>query len=259
MKKTIVFMAASAMLLWRVSGNEPEDAVKFHVPFENSCHAVVSEGDEKGAPGGKPVFVDGVRGKGIRSGKGGTAIRFMRENNIDFDNPGTVNVWFKIDCEHGTPGPAIPFWGVGADDKRGILTVGVLNDPMKLCPCRRQIGFLLISRKRPKYAKAYAVTTGSRRICSGWHLLSSAWSGNKLFVSLDGVPYRSFELEKPLSNAELGYQKRFGVGWSYERWPYVIDEFTVYGKKLSDAEIKEIYENGMKNPGGENKNDESAK
>ena len=257
--KTVVFLAACAMILSSVSGDELEDAVKLHVPFENSCNAAVSEGEEKGAPAGKVIFVDGVYGKGIRSGKGGTAIRFMRENNIDFDNPGTVNVWFKIDCEHGTPGPAIPFWGVGSDDKRGILTVGVLNDPMKLCPCRRQIGFLFISKKRPKYARAFGVKTGQRRICSGWHLLSSAWSGNKLFVSLDGVPYRSFELEKPLSDEELGYQKRFGVGWSYERWPYALDEFTVYGKKLSDDEIRKIYENGMKNIGKENKNDEGAK
>jgi len=257
--KIPIYLAVSTAFLSPVLGDGLEDAVKFHVPFENSCHAVVSEGDEKGSPSGKVLFVDGVHGKGIRSGKGGAAVRFMRENNLDFDNPGTVNVWFKIDCEHGAQGPAIPFWGIGADDKRGIMTVGVLNDPMKVCPCRRQIGFLLISRKRPKYARAYAVTTGERRICSGWHLLSAAWSGNKLFVSLDGVPYRSFELEKPLSNEELGYQKRFGVGWSYERWPFALDEFTVYGKKLSDDEIKKIYENGMKNIGGENKNDESAK
>jgi hypothetical protein len=248
--KAFFCLAVCAVFLGSAAGDELEDAVKFHAPFENSCNAVVSEGDEKGSPSEKAVFVDGVYGKGIRSGKGGAAIRFMRENNLDFDNPGTVNVWFKIDCGHGTQGPAIPFWGIGADPQKGILTVGVLNDPMKLCPCRRQIGFLFISRKRPKYARAFAVGTGARRICSGWHLLSAAWSGNKLFVSLDGVPYRSFELEKPLSNEELGYQKRFGVGWSYERWPFALDEFTVYGKKLSDAEIRKIYENGMKNIGG---------
>jgi len=259
MKKTIVFLAVSAMFLCRVSADELEDAVKFHVPFEDSCDAVVSEGAEKGDPAGNPIFVDGVYGKAIRSGSGGSAIRFMREENLDFDNPGTVNVWFKIDCEHGTQGPAIPFWGVGADPQKGILTVGVLNDPMKLCPCRRQIGFLFISKKRPKYAKAYSVNSGARRICSGWHLMSTAWYGSKLFVSLDGSPYRSFELEKPLSNEELGYQKRFGVGWSYDRWSFELDEFTIYGKKLSDAEIEKIYEDGMKKIEGEKKDVKTEK
>lgn len=257
MKKTILLPALSVIFLNCAFGNELDDAVKFHVPFETSCNAVVSEGEEIGAPAAKPVFVDGVYGKGIHTGKGGSAIRYMRENNLDFDNPGTVNVWFKIDCEHGTQGPAIPFWGVGSDTQKGILTVGVLNDPMKLCPCRRQIGFLFVSKKRPKYAKAYAVNSGTRRICSGWHLMSAAWSGNRLFVSLDGTPYRSFELEKPLSNEELGYQKRFSVGWSYERWPFELDEFTIYGKKLSDAEIGKIYEDGMKKIEGE-KNDVKA-
>jgi hypothetical protein len=94
---------------------------------------------------------------------------------------------------------------------------------------------------------AFAVNSGKQRICSGWHLMSTAWSGNKLFVSLDGTPYRSFELDKPLSNVELGYQKRFAAGWSYERWEFAIDEFTVFGKKLSDTEIQKIYEDGMKN------------
>ena len=246
MKKVIYFVFCS-IFSFNIIADEITDSVKFHVPFENNCNAAVAEGDEKGAPAGKSIFVDGVYGKAICSGKGGTAIRFMRENNIDFDNPGTVNIWFKIDCKHGTQGPAIPFWGVGGDANKAIMTVGVLNDPMKVCPCRRQTGILLISKKRPKYAKAYAVNSGARRICSNWHLMSTAWSGNKLFVSLDGTPYRSFELDKPLSNAELGYQKRFAAGWSYERWGYAIDEFTVFSKKLSDAEIQKIYEDGMKN------------
>lgn len=243
----MILSAGVLLLALSVVGDELGDAVKFHVPFENNFNAIVSEGEEKGDPTGKKVFIDGVFGKAVRSGKGGAAIRFMRENNIDFDNPGTANIWFKIDCEHGTQGPAIPFWGIGADANRGIMTVGVLNDPMKVCPCRRQIGILLISKKRPKYAMAFAVNSGKQRICSGWHLMSTAWSGNKLFVSLDGMPYRSFELDKPLSNVELGYQKRFAAGWSYERWEFAIDEFTVFGKKLSDTEIQKIYEDGMKN------------
>ena len=243
----MIYLAVLALLSCNLIGDDTSDEVKLHVPFENNCNAAVAEGDEKGSPAGKTIFIDGVYGKAICSGKGGAAIRFMRESNIDFDNPGTVNVWFKIDCKHGSTGPAIPFWGVGGDANKSILTVGVLNDPMKLCPCRRQLGFLLISKKRPRYARAYAVNSGARRICSGWHLMSAAWSGNKLFVSIDGVPYRSFELEKPLSNEELGYQKRFGIGWSYERWPFALDEFTIYNKKLSDTEIKKIYDDGMKN------------
>ena len=54
-------------------------------------------------------------------------------------------------------------------------------------------------------------------------------------------------MEKPLSNEELGYQKRFGIGWSYERWPFALDEFTIFSKKLSDSEIKKIYDDGMAN------------
>ena len=229
-----------------LAANELEEAIKFHVSFNGSCHAEIAEGNEKGDPTGKPVFQTGIAGQAVLCGKKGVASRFIRQDNIDFDSPGTVNIWFKLDVPCGSPGPAIPFWGIGADDKKGMLSVMVMNDPMKHCPCRRQIGYLLISKKRQKYAKAYTVGSGSRRICSGWHLLSTGWAGNKLYVSLDGTPYRSFELEKPISNAEFSYARRFGTGVNYTKWNYLIDEFTIYGKRLSDTEIKTLYDKGSK-------------
>ena len=248
MKKITSLFTAALVLgcIFHLSADNLEDAVKFHVPFDGDCNAAVAEGDEKGDPIRKPEFHPGIYGKAILCGGKGTATRFIRKDNIDFDNPGTVNVWFNINTPCGSTGPAIPFWGIGADDKRGILMVTVMNDPMKQCPCRRQIGFLMISKKRPKYARAFTVGTGKRRICSGWHLISAAWSGNKLYVSLDGTSYRSFELDKPLSNAEFGYARRFSSGVHYTKWHYLIDDLTVYGKKLSDSEILAIYDKGMK-------------
>lgn len=225
--------------------DELEDSLKFSVPYDGSPDAVLAEGAAKGAPAGKVQYIDGIYSKAIISGKNACAVRYMKADNLDFDNPGTITLWFKIDCPHGTPGPAIPFFGIGNSADKGILMLTILNDPMKICPCRRQIGFLFISQQRK--SKAYVVNSGEKRICSGWHLLSGAWSGNRLYVSLDGSPYRSFELEKPLSNAEFEYCKRFAIGANYDKWQFSIDEFRIYGKRLSDDEINSLYDNGMKN------------
>ena len=222
-----------------------DDFLKFHAPFDDSVEAVVAEGESAGKPVRKAHFTQGVFGKALKCGKGGTGVNYLVKDNLDLDNPGSVTLWFKIDCEHGTTGPAIGFFGTGYSTEKGILSLTVLNDPMKYCPCMRQIGFMLFSKRRK--TKNYTVLSGKNPICSGWHFLVGSWAGGKLFVSLDGQPCRSFEPDKPLSNAEFEYCKKFGVGSALDRWEYAIDDLRIYGKRLSDSEIKSLYDEGIKN------------
>ncbi len=228
-----------------VFAENPEDSLKFSAPLQTSADAVLAEGSPKGEVRGKLQFTAGMGSeKALQGGKGGASIVYAREENLDLDTPGTITFWFKIDCEHGAKGPAITFCQIGSSIDKGILSLQVVNDPMTVCPCRRQIGFMFFSKARRH--KAYMVGTGSRRICSGWHLLSGGWAGNRLYVSLDGTPYKSFELATPVSNQEFSYIKRFGVAASSAKWNFAMSDFRIYGKRLSDAEIRSVYEAGMK-------------
>lgn len=238
----MVFLTLSAFSL--CADNGLDDFLKFHATFDDSVEAVVAEGESAGKPVRKANFTQGVFGKALKCGKGGTGVNYLVKDNLDLDNPGSVTLWFKIDCVHGTKGPAIGFFGTGYSTEKGILSLTVLNDPMKYCPCMRQIGFMLFSKRRK--TKNYTVFSGKNRICSGWHFLTGSWAGGKLFVSLDGQPCRSFEPDKPLSNAEFEYCRKFGVGSALDRWEYAVDDLRIYGKRLSDSEIKSLYDEGIK-------------
>ena len=248
--KARVFLGAFAALLFAclpLTAEETlDDFLVFHAPFDGSVAPTVAEGETAAYPLRKAAFVPGIFGQALKCGIGGTGVNYMAKDNLDFDNPGTVTLWFKIDCACGTQGPAIGFWGTGNSAEKGMVSLTVLNDPMKQCPCMRQIGFMLISQRRK--TKSYSVFggKGDNRICTGWHLLSGAWSGGKLYVSLDGQPYCSFEPDKPLSNAEFEYCRKFGVGSALDRWEYAIDDLRIFSKRLSDQEIQSIYNTGTR-------------
>ena len=77
-----------------------------------------------------------------------------------------------------------------------------------------------------------------------WHLLVFAWSKNKIFMSIDGAPLSSKELTRDISDSALP-SAHFSIG-AESLQSYLLDELTIYSRKLSDTEIVEIWQRGNK-------------
>lgn len=235
----LIFSAAAAA---GFAGDIPvaQEALSFKVDFDGNCEATIANGKAKAHEvRGKAQYLPGVKGQALVSGKGNACVIYECKDNLDFDKPGTVLLFFKANSDwHKNPQPGITLWGLG--NNNGYICVRIPNVPKNVCPCRRRFELLTLSIKGRK-DKAYTLQMPAlSRICRNFHMISIAWAGDQLFMSCDGQPYRSFKQPRPLANADFTV-KRFAVGHAYSN--FLVDDFRIYSKKLSDAEIQKIWEN----------------
>lgn len=198
---------------------------------------------------GKTAFTAGVNGgKALLSGKNGATIIYECKNNLDFDKPGTLMVWFKAaENWHKNPPPFIIFWGLGGGPK-GYLGLRISRYPVKDCPCRRNLE-LWIYHADPKRKPATLTLQPptESKLCQGWHLVALAWSGDQVFMSYDGTPFRAYKLDQPITNADYKHFTHFSLG--FQDSSFLLDDFRIYGKKLSDDELLKIWQQGIKKGG----------
>lgn len=189
---------------------------------------------------GKQSYAKGVKGYSLRCGKGGAKIRYSSSQNIDFDRPGSLSFWFFTDnWRKGIGEPRIVFFAT--ECSKGYIGLETENDPKNISPLERKI--LLRILYSPVIADCcLALPAIGIKGDSMWHLLVFAWYGNSIYMSLDGVPFSSKVLANKISTKALP-STDFSVGVeSFQN--YLLDEFRIYSRKLSDAEVKTIWERG---------------
>ncbi len=231
-------MAASAKIV-------AADALTMSVNFnDGTTSAELANGrntpvEERGAV----KFVEGLHGsKALVSGSSGATIIYECKDNLNFDAPGTLMLWFKSNAEwHKTPPPPVVFWGLGGQNG-GYLGVRISSMPTNVCACRRQLELMLYYCTQRNDATYTLQPPALSKLCRGWHLMAMAWSGSQMFLSFDGMPFRPYQMEKPLSNAEYAHCSAFALG--YPGSEFLLDDFRIYGKKLSDEELQEIWNVG---------------
>jgi hypothetical protein len=216
------------------------DALLFKVDFENNCDATIANGNDKAYQiRGKATYLPGLDGKAILSGKGNACIIYECKDNINFDNPGSIVMFFKSNSNwHKTAQPGITLWGLG--NNKGYIGLRISNHPKNICPCRRTFELLILDVKGRKNKGYYLQMPALSRICKNFHMISIAWAGSNLYMSCDGQNYRVFPQVRPLSNQDFANSKRFAVGNTTSS--FLIDDFRIYGKKLSDEELSSIWE-----------------
>lgn len=213
----------------------------FKVDFDNNCDATIANGNDKPHQiRGKATFLPGLDGKAILSGKGNACVTYECQGNIDFDKPGSIVMFFKANSNwHKTTQPGITLWGLG--NNKGLIALRISRNPQSSCPCRRTFELLLLDIKGRKN-KVYSLQMPAlTRICKNFHMISFAWAGGNLYMSCDGQNYRVYKQIRPLSNADFVHCKRFAIGNTTSN--FLIDDFRIYGKKLSDDELALIWEN----------------
>ncbi len=234
MKKVmLLFMTASAIIA--AAGEK----INLKVDFENSTTAQVAKGRKTASEfRGKTVFDNGFAGKALRFGKNAGCVLYNTQKNLDFDQPGTIVMRIKAENWHNAKGGKVTFWGLG--NANGHIVFQISDAPADKCPCQRRLEVVILHSKKRRNVRYAINLPANNPICDGkWHSVAFGWDGDKILLSYDGMPFRAFKLQTPFSNAEFAHSPRFALGTNFGL-NFLIDDFVIYGKKLSDAEIRKF-------------------
>lgn len=218
------------------------DAITFEQNFDNqTLLPEMSGGNAKPIlVFGKQSYAKGINGYSLRCGKDGAKIRYSAKNNIDFDKPGSVSLWFFADNWQKSAGmPRVLFFAT--ENSKGYIGAETENDPKNIPILERKIRLRILYSQLISDSYLALSAIGSKAD-NMWHLLVFAWHGNSIYMSLDGTPFSSKGLTSKISTKALP-STDFSVG-SESFQNYLLDEFRIYSRKLSDAEVKTIWERG---------------
>ena len=217
--------------------------LSFYQGFEDSVDADLSAGKEKPVwKAGTPRFESGLRGRALFCGKGGAKLRYQRKDNLNFDRPGTIVFFYRpLNWETEKNLPRLFFWAI--ESGKGYIGLQGANDPKNICMCERGFHLMLLFGKRLP-VKVYSTPPTGKKGCSGWHMLAFSWAGDQLFVKWDDQPSKVFANGMALQDSDFP-ENSFSVG-SDSHWNYLLDDFMVYARRITDEELNQLYQANMK-------------
>ena len=222
--------------------------LSFYQGFEDSIDADLSIGRETPVwKAGTPHFQSGLRGRALFCGKGGAKLRYQRKGNLNFDRPGTIVFFYRpLNWEAEKNLPRLFFWAI--ESGKGYIGLQGANDPKNICMCERGFNLMLLFGKRLP-VKVYSTPPTGKRGCSGWHMLAFSWAGDQLFVKWDDQPSRVFTNGMALKDADFP-ENSFSIG-SDAHWNYLLDDFMIYARRITDQELNQLYQANMKTGKGQ--------
>ena len=247
MKKVtlLLLLAASFMLHADDTINYPEfeDSVSFYASFDRGIlNADMSAGEEKPSNVlGKANFAEGIRGKAMICGPDGARVRYMRKNNITFDRPGTLVFFYKGLDWHTPKKNAVFFTAI--ESGKGFIGLQLPAWSATPCPCKLPLHVMFLYGKKIPRA-TYSAPISDGKGCDKWHMIAFSWAPGQLRVNADDRPGKTFNIPFDMTDADFPLNV-FSVG-SHLHWKYLLDEFTIYNRRLSDSEIVQIYNKYMK-------------
>lgn len=224
---------------------EFENSVSFYASFDTAtADADISEGRERPiAVLGKLNFADGIRGKALLCGKGGANVRYARKDNFTFQHPGTLLFFFKAINWKTTPGSRVFFTGI--ESAKGFFGLQIPGWPKEVCPCSRPLHTMFLYSKKIPGKTFSAKLPGGEAECGKWHMIAFSWAPGQLRVNMDNQPGKTYQINFDLTDDAFPYEV-FSVGSQADR-NFLLDEYTIYSRRLSDGEIAEIFNKYMRN------------
>jgi hypothetical protein len=216
------------------------DDIIFELDFDSDgTTADISAGRPKLlAKVGELKFAEGLRGKALVCGEGGAKLMYRKNGNLDFSSPGTITFWVKP-IEWGKAAEFSRVFFFGMEYSKGFLGIQIASGPKGVSPLERNLNFTLL------YFKSIADTTLSiqgfgRGTEKRWHMIALEWDNHTIFLSVDGKPLSRKALQGTLSQ-KLFPGRHFSLGSNYHA-KYLMDQFRIYNRRLSNEELKRIYE-----------------
>ena len=86
---------------------------------------------------------------------------------------------------------------------------------------------------------------GGEPECGKWHMIAFSWAPGQLRVNMDNLPGKTYQINFDLVDDAFPYEM-FSVGSASDR-NFLLDEYAIYNRRLSDGELAEIFNKYMKN------------
>jgi len=215
------------------------DNITFYLNFDesNMIPNLASGNNKVRGKGGEFTWGKGLFGKCLRSGQA----NYFGPKNLDFSAPGTVIFWMapsnwkKIEREDY-------FWPFIGFTKKTKIILGRQGAKWG----KTRIYAYATTPKGKKNINA-GVKSGSAKVWKPgqWHMIAMTWGPDTLGISVDGKKQLEKSLEEPLGIKTPWFL--FGAQKSADKGLQVLqDEFVIMNKKLSDDEIKSLYEETIK-------------
>jgi hypothetical protein len=179
--------------------------------------------------------------EGVCGAEGG-AFRYRMKKNLTFNRPGTLLFFFKGIDWKTTPGNRIFFTGI--ESGKGFFGLQVPGWPKNVCPCSRELHVMFMYSKKFKNKTFFAKMPGGEAECGKWHMIAFSWAPGQLRVNMDNLSGKTYQIDFDLTDDAFPYEY-FSVGYAMDR-QFLIDEYTVYNRRLSDGELAEIFNKYMK-------------
>jgi hypothetical protein len=211
----------------------------FHVGFDDGTpYADISAGKGDGAydptGGGRPEFVEGIRGKAYLTGSNNPAVSYSGDPNIR-EEEGTLIIWAKgMPWDQGDRDSTEYLVRFGGPRGGGMLYAWIYNPVwlwVSIAPSAAATGVMQFPYlEKTNYWMMYAVTWKGQGAHEGKEL------ARRCCLYLDGVPVGKSD------NFDVSFGKDLILGMSGAgRARIALDDFTVYNRALSDAEISRYY------------------
>lgn len=214
-------------------------SISFYISFDDeTLNADICEGNHKPvAVLGKPAYRDGARGKALLCGKGGSGVRFQRKDNLVIGSSGTILFFFKGDFKNGVKGTSIFLWGI--DSSKGFLGQSISGHPRNVCPCERELHTLFLDGKKIPNKTFCTKFPVKESDCGKWHMYAFSWAPGQISIKFDLNPSKNYPIGFDMGESDFPAD-HFTFGRS-DTWNYLLDEITIYNRRLSDAELDDIY------------------
>ncbi len=224
------------------------DSITFYADF-NDAELAASMARGEAVPvrvRGEPRFEDGFFGRALLLGKGTDAvISYALRDNVDFTRPGTLSFWV---CPVGWDREQIgrrPFFSINAAGNASLQflrwgsMIGRNQDRL------RDAFFLFILNFRDMQAP-YPRSGVSGLNDGMWHCVVITWDDDAISLYVDGVVSQRSEWSRPFDARDFPPEADLtldlgGAGIDNT----LLDAFTVYDRRLSDDEIREIFQLGL--------------
>lgn len=218
------------------------DSISFYVNFDDDTVNPAMAGGEKilKMPPKDTGFAPGLFGKGLRFGRAS----YHCPGNMDFSKPGTLVYWMSPAADWPAEGkypylfPLIAFPGGGSKIVQGRQN----GDYGKT---RVYVNVETPDRK-DWISNGISGGSGPEWTKGSWHMITFTWTPQSVGISIDGKPVHETTLKHPLANSE-GDWFMFTTQFKDEgEHQTMIDEIMIFNRKLTDEELKNLYEETMK-------------
>lgn len=214
------------------------DDISFCVNFDDENPEAVLAGGGKTirSVAVKPAFVPGLFGKAMQFG----SVSYHGAGNLDFTKPGTIIYWMapqnwkQIEKEPYI----VPF--MAHNDESKIL-IGRQGD---VWGRSRIYAFVeAVDRKNNVY-NGLNGASGRDWKNGEWRMIAVTWTPETIGLSVNGTPLQEANLKQPISKSNNGWFSF--TACDREDHQILLDELVVLSRKLTNEELKSLYDETMK-------------